>query len=317
MEKKINVLLLFITIIFCMQIILYELDLSKEREEHTEQCENIDNPLLRDKCYLGVAIDINYVSICEKIEYSQVADECYLHFAEKNDNHLLCEKMMDKAAREVCYYSAGMAHNNDSLCEKIEEQAEYRDKCYLNVGVNTKNVCLCIEITNSDTRQICFALITQNSSFCENIVNTIIRDEVCYKESAGKAEYYDITMCYEEHGRTTRIDTSLKYSIMHAKEADSITDDGGATFGVKYLDNESNLIKNATVTLTLYKIINSSRSSGHLLPKRYSMQYSKEDGYTLDLWYLQKNCEYCFEVSAAREGYESRYEDLGCIKLVQ
>jgi len=138
MEKKIKIELLIlivfisitISLIFNIQNTQQELNQSKEIRKITLECENIDNPLLKDNCYKRVAIKTDNISICEKIKlYYQAADECYLHFAEKNNDISLCRKIILTENKDYCYLKFAKEKKNSSLCEKIIDKGT-KELCY-------------------------------------------------------------------------------------------------------------------------------------------------------------------------------------------
>jgi len=130
-----------IGLIFNIQNTSQELNQTKKVQKIILECENIDNPLLKEECYKTVAIKTANISICEKIKlHYQAADECYLHFAEKNNNFSLCRKIILTENRDYCYLKFAKEKRDPSLCEKITDAA-IKKLCY-NTTTNIVNTTL-------------------------------------------------------------------------------------------------------------------------------------------------------------------------------
>lgn len=107
-------------------------------------------------------------------------DNCYFDNALNKGNSSLCEDIIDEQIKDTCYLELARQSNGGdaSLCEKMGDS--FKDRCYIDAAVKSKDIKLCEEITSETLQQACKAIASNDSSLCEEISEEDIKNE-CYR----------------------------------------------------------------------------------------------------------------------------------------
>jgi len=101
--------------------------------KHMFICNEIDNIVLRDKCYRQIATIEKNTTICNIITVPLEKDHCYRNIALETHDYVFCDGIIDILLRTDCYSEAATYNKNASICDKIEIP-ERRGMCYHDTG---------------------------------------------------------------------------------------------------------------------------------------------------------------------------------------
>lgn len=154
--------------------------------------------LSNEFCIIKIASISNSDFVCKYSPYStrfvfndwfgEGEHGCYVKLAlvTKDDKH--CEELLE-SDQNGCYVQLSRIKGDISICEKIhveeydesDEKASrmnsaiilsaqrYRDYCYKNIALLTKDISKCELIQGNDNKQLCLAILNNDRSYCENI----------------------------------------------------------------------------------------------------------------------------------------------------
>jgi hypothetical protein len=93
---------------------------------------------------------------------------CLSQTAIKSGCNVVCASIKDINLREVCQMGVAGTTNNASICEGM--RPDYKDNCYSEVGLATKDLSICEKINDSDMRDKCYsdvAIYRRDTSICD------------------------------------------------------------------------------------------------------------------------------------------------------
>ncbi len=107
----------------------------------------------REHCYRDmVSFSLsNKTEMCNEFNYKLLREECYITIAIRRENQTLCDMIDDF---EDNLYCIALASRNTSLCEEIENQT-WKDYCYQNLAILTEDIDLCNNIQTEEIRKLC------------------------------------------------------------------------------------------------------------------------------------------------------------------
>lgn len=141
----------------------------------TAQTDTVICDQLADKIEMAKSADAKQLSkeetvnICKQTIIDNSADETVDQqnfdraVDEKDESY--CGKIVDSFNRKLCYARLAEVKNDLTLCEKTIAP----ESCKLDVLEITKNIADCTEITDTDLKTMCFAILTPDMDKCEEI----------------------------------------------------------------------------------------------------------------------------------------------------
>lgn len=122
-----------------------------------------------ENCFEDIAILTGDSSLCLKVPepYENIipsaTDECYYYVAIYNGNESICNSISYESLKSSCYGSLGFKINMSYLCYK--SKGYIRDRCFLEVAINTGNITLCDELDFLD-KEVCLSTVSRDPNKC-------------------------------------------------------------------------------------------------------------------------------------------------------
>lgn len=90
-------------------------------EKAGEYCNEIENIVHKDKCFLNIAETTKSEAACDFISDTRTKDDCYSVVAIASNNYELCTKVNAESRRDSCYMDFVMDGNYD-ICDRLINQ---------------------------------------------------------------------------------------------------------------------------------------------------------------------------------------------------
>lgn len=107
--------------------------------------------------------------------YESGSKGCYAKLAVIHKNEAFCAKQSNSNHQSSCYMQLSRVVPDMSLCQKIDylrrtDYMDEKDYCFKNVAASTGDISKCELIsTGSDLKELCFAIIKNDKSYCDKI----------------------------------------------------------------------------------------------------------------------------------------------------
>ncbi len=127
-----NLLLIFLPILFILFIASCKTNGSSQ---DLSQCEKLKNNS-RDFCILNSTIISHKVSDCVLINNPQIKDLCYLKISAKKNNTELCSDVKISKNIELCYFGIAAQTKNPAICDNIPQKgvSEYKKEICIKIA---------------------------------------------------------------------------------------------------------------------------------------------------------------------------------------
>ena len=126
-------------------------------------CEKIIDSLVKDECLSDVAINTLNSDFCSDIINYYYKDTCYKTVSEKSGISS-CGEISDFELRNSCFYMVAVTHLNPDLCESVDTEHAIidRDRCYYEIGKETRDIELCNKVVSTFAQQGCIDFINNS-----------------------------------------------------------------------------------------------------------------------------------------------------------
>ena len=146
-------------------------------------CEGREDQLMKDACYMELAVASGDESLCHSISSgnsqrfcravvlndssacgsleggNDTINACYAYSLR---NASYCEKVKSKTGKVDCYSISLLLANESSVCSRFEK-LEYKDLCYTKMARLANDSVLCGEVQNETSRQSCYKKLNHSA----------------------------------------------------------------------------------------------------------------------------------------------------------
>tara|TARA_Y100000310_G_C20667689_1_gene808508 strand:- start:449 stop:1330 length:882 start_codon:yes stop_codon:yes gene_type:complete len=184
-----------------------------EKNRDVSLCENISNDTnfknAKENCVVQVAKSLDDASLCELAVSEENGERdkyrCYFTFATRQNDFSLCGKIIDPPLEEFysqdnCSKEVATGLGDSSKCGELTD-IDIKDSCYFEFARKDSNLQLCENISNSDNKLYCEAIVSADDSKC-NVIQNIGTKDKCYLVVASEAN--DPSLCEEIQNATVR-----------------------------------------------------------------------------------------------------------------
>jgi len=135
--------------------------------------------------------------------FSQTAQNaCYTDRAIEKQDPTICQRMPNKTTKDACYYffvmnyTSTVKNPDPTVCDKISNQSYIfglvgqspKDACYYRIALVKQDSTVCDNIVNQNTKDYCSALATNDSTLCDGISDQYTKN-YCYYYIALEKKY--------------------------------------------------------------------------------------------------------------------------------
>ncbi|PIN73195.1 hypothetical protein COV20_03105 [Candidatus Woesearchaeota archaeon CG10_big_fil_rev_8_21_14_0_10_45_16] len=148
-----------------------------------QQCDKIENPMVKDGCVSENAIATGELAACESIQDIKSKGYCQQQIALQQDDWKIChDNIEDPYWKDNCYYQIALKNLDGPLCSDVYDIPQQLD-CYKKIAIATHNPDYCerLSYTEADKCFFTIAIDSQNLEWCSKLASDLNKDQCVYK----------------------------------------------------------------------------------------------------------------------------------------
>ena len=168
------ILLIVLVLVFVLLLIKPK---SIKTEFEIELCENINSGRLKVVCYSMFLKNHTFCNLAA--DFSPYCYDSTLPLIDLNEN--FCGEFTDIYAQLSCFTNLAIKNKNSSMCENLRDIG-LAEVCYARLTENPNifdDINLCQKVSHESTRLTCIAMVTNNVSYCYDIVEETEEKNMC------------------------------------------------------------------------------------------------------------------------------------------
>jgi len=251
-EKDFKILIFLAIALIILLSLSYLADINKkivstEIDKYMDICRKLDDSLVREYCYMGVANGSSNADVCymifmnpglyencfeniaiahRNIEYcdkcllcsEEGKDYCYSRVAEKKNDISICNLISTTAEINDCYERIAITNKDQKICELIDisKTSYYRDWCYRKIAISSIDQKICEKIQDSDQSNGCKKdVIKETNESNEKKINLNISDcDNINQEQYRELCYKKVAIIKKDSSICLMIDANSSYSTV-------------------------------------------------------------------------------------------------------